>query len=31
MMGLIMVLSVPLMFTYASFDDLEHFTEYNWN
>ena len=32
MMGLIMVLSVPLMLTYASFDDLKYASgDYAWN
>ena len=31
MMSLLMVLSIPLMLTYASYNDLEHLTEYNWN
>ena len=31
LMSLLMVLSVPLMAIYASYNDLEHYTEYGWN
>ena len=31
LMSLLMVLSIPLMIAYASYNDLEHYTEYNWN
>ena len=31
LMSLLMVLSIPLMCAYASYDDLAHYTEYSWN